>query len=79
MLAKADWMGGTGPLDLTVSRGDVLTEENLPIGPNEGTASTRRLVVAAGPVTVRLKNRSNVAVNTNFVVGSLALSAARAR
>jgi hypothetical protein len=79
VLAKADWMGGTGPLDLTVSRGDVLTEENLPIGPNEGTASTRRLVVAAGPVTVRLKNRSNVAVNTNFVVGSLALSAARAR
>jgi hypothetical protein len=79
VLAKADWTGGTGPLDLTVSRGDVLTEANLPIGPNEGTASARRLVVAAGPVTVTLANRSNVVVNTKFVVGSLPLSAARAR
>ena len=78
VLAKADWTGRTGPLDLAVSRGDPLTEENLPIGPNEGTASVRRLVVAAGPVTVTLTNRSNVAVNTNFVVGSLPLSAARA-
>jgi hypothetical protein len=79
VLAKADWTGGTGPLELTVSRGDPLSGENLPIPPNEGTASARRLVVAAGPVTVTLTNRSTVAVNTDLVVGSLPLSAARAR
>jgi hypothetical protein len=79
VLAKADWTGGTGPLDLSVSRGDPLSGENLPMPPNEGTASARRLVVAAGPVTVTLTNRSNVTVNTDLVVGSLPLSAARAR
>jgi hypothetical protein len=79
VLAKADWTGGPGPLDLTVSRGDALGEGNAPGASNEGTASARRLVLGAGPVTVTLTNRGNVAVNTNFVVGSLLLSAARAR
>jgi hypothetical protein len=79
VLAKADWTGGPGPLDLTVSRGDALGEGNPPIPSNDGTASARRLVLSPGPVTVTLTNRSNVAVNINFVVGTLLLSAARAR